>query len=180
MNNLEKQNLLRNSIGTYDHCCALLNYDPNELYFYVLDVAENLFLCVEEDDFMLDGFQIRKISDLKKLEIDDTISQKINEENRLLKGVRAPEIDLSTWKSVLESLKPLDTLIIVENEKDSDNGFFHMGYVTEIQKKFVVFSAVDADGIWYENIKIPYSQITSVTFNDRYSQTWQRYLQKHQ
>lgn len=179
MNKIDKQNLLRNSIGTYNHCCGLFNYDPNELYFYVLGVADNLFLCVEEDDFMLDGFQIRKISDLKKLEIDDNLCHKINEENRLLEGVNAPAIDLSTWKSVFESLKPLDTFIIVENEKPDGDGFFYMGRVTEIQKTFVVFSAVDADGVWYENIKIPYSEITSVTFNNRYSQTWQKYMQKH-
>ena len=180
MKKTDKINILSNSIGTYNLCRCFFNYDPNYWYFYIFDVSDNLVLGIEEDDFILDGFQIRKISDLKKVEIKDDICPKINEENRLLDGVKKPEIDLSSWKSVFESLKPLNTLVIVENEKtDIGNDFFYLGYITEIKKSYIVFSSVDADGVRDDNIRISYSEITSVTFNDRYSRTWQKYLSEH-
>ncbi|MDE7394867.1 MAG: hypothetical protein K2M95_01945 [Clostridiales bacterium] len=180
MKKSDKINLLHNAIGTYDICRCVFNYDPGYWYFYILDVSENLVLGIHEVDFMLDGFQIRKISDIKKLKIGDGICQKINEENRLLDGIEKPSITLSSWQSVFESLQPLNKLVIVENEKtDNDNNFFYMGYVTEIKKSYIVFSSVDADGVWDDNIKISYSEITRVSFDDRYSRTWQKYLTQH-
>ena len=175
----DKINSLKNSIGTYNLCRCFFKYDPDYWYFYILDVSENFLLGVEEDDFILNGMQIRKISDIKKLEIKDDICPRINEENRLLDGIDKPRIDLASWETIFESLKPLNKFIIVQNEK-TDNGFFYMGYVTEIKKLFIVFSLVDAEGEWYDNVKIPYSEITSVTFDDRYSKTWQKYLSKRE
>lgn len=176
----EKLNLLHNSIGTYNLCRCFFRYDPNYLYYYILGVSDKLFLGVEEDDFMLDGFQIRKISDLKKVEIKDDICIKINEELQLLADVNVPEIKLSSWKDVFESLKPLDVFIIVENEiTDKGEDFFFIGKIVETKKNHVVFSYFDADGIWYEDIEIPYSKITNITFNSRYSKTWQEYLTKN-
>ena len=188
MNKADKIKLLHDSIGTYNICRCFFTYDVDYWYFYILDCADKLFLGIEENDFMLDGFQIRKISDIKKIEIKDDICSKINRENKLLSDVKKPPIDLSSWKSVFMSLKALDVFmslkaldkfIIVENEnKDEDNGFFHLGIIKEVKDTFIIFSSVDADGIWYDNIKIPYSKITSVIFNDRYSKTWQEYLSK--
>lgn len=176
MKKADKINLLKSSTGTYNLCRCYFNYDPNYWYFYILDLSENLILGIEEDDFILNGFQIRKISDLRKFEIKDDICHKINQENNLLDDIKKPKINLSSWKTVFESLKPLNAFVIVENEKN--DGFFYIGYITEIAKSFILFSHVDASGEWYENIKIPYTDITSVTFNDRYSKTWQNYLSK--
>lgn len=180
MNKTDKINILQNSIGTYNLCRCFFIYDPNYWYFYILDHSDKLLLGIEEDDFMLDGFQIRKISDLKKVEIKDDLCLKINEENQVLADVKKPEIDLSSWRAVFESLKALKSFLIVENEKtEKDDNFFHLGYIKDIKDSCVVFPSVDADGEWTENVIIPYSKITSVTFNDRYSKTWQKYLSKN-
>lgn len=180
MKKSDKISFLHDSIGTYKICRCYLNYDPNYRYYYILDVSEKFLLGIEEDDFILDGFQIRKISDIGQLEIKDDLCKTINEENKLLDGVNKPQIDLSSWESVFESLKQLNIFIIVENDyADEDDKFFYMGFVTEIKKSYIVFSAVDAEGEWYENIEISYSEISSVTFNDRYSKTWQKYLSEH-
>lgn len=179
MKKSDKINLLHGSMGTYQLCRCYFDYDPNYWYFFILDHTDKLLLGIEEDDFMLDGFQIRKISDLKKVEIKEDLCQKMNEDEQILAEVKKPEINLSSWKNVFESLKALNIFLIVENEKTySDDNFFYLGYITDIKKSYIVFSSVDADGIWYDNIEIPYSKITSVTFNDRYSKTWQKYLAK--
>lgn len=177
MKKIDKINILHDTIGTYNFCRCLYKYDPNYWYLFSLDVSDKFLFGVKEEDFILNGFQILKISDLKKVSIENGISAKICEKNKLLEGINKPQINLTSWKTVFESLKPLNTMIIVENEKtDKDEDFFYLGYVTSINKSFIRFSAVYSDGEWENNIKIPYSKITSVTFNDRYSQSWQKYL----
>lgn len=177
MDKSKKMELLHNSVGTYNLCRGNFNYDENYLYLYVLDYSDKLLFAVEEDDFILDGFQIRKISDLNKIEIIDNVSSKINKEKRLLSNLKKPDIDLSSWKAVFESLKALNIFIIIENEKDNENDqFFYIGCVSKIKTSSVYFSFFDADGVWYDDIEISYSKITSITFGDRYSKTWQEYL----
>jgi hypothetical protein len=122
MNKSDKIYILHNSVGTYNLCRYYFNYDNNYWYFYILDCSEKFLFGIEEDDFLLGGFQIRKISDLKKIEVKDDICVSINEK-KLLENIKKPEID--------------------------------------------------SDGIWYNDIEIIYSKITSVTFSDRYSMTWQ-------
>ena len=179
MKKSDKLNLLHDSTGNYQLCRCYFDYDSNYWYFYILDFTDKLILGVEEDDFILDGFQIRKISDLKRIEIKEDLCQKMNEDKQILAEVKKPEINLSSWRNVFESLKSLNVFLIVENEKTySDDSFFCLGYVKDIKKSCIIFSSVDADGVWYDNIVIPYSKITSVTFNDRYSKTWQKYLSK--
>ena len=180
MNKADKINILREAKGTYNLCRCFFTYDQFYWYFYILDHSDKLLLGIEEDDFTLDGFQIRKITDLRKIEINDCLCPKMNEENQLLAEVKKPEIDLSSWRAVFESLKELNCFLIVENEEmQSDDDFFHLGFIKAVKDTCVVFSSVDADGEWTEYVIIPYSKITSVTFNDRYSKTWQKYLSKH-
>lgn len=178
MKKSDKMNTLHISIGTYQLCRCYFKYDSNYWYLYILDNSDKLFLGVEEDDFILNGYQIRKISDLNKIEIKNDLCTKINEETNLLANVRKPDVDISSWKTVFESLKTFNIFVIVENEKLDGESFFYMGYITESRKACVVFSHIDADGKWHDNIEIPYSEVTSVTFNDRYSKTWQKYLAK--
>ncbi|MDE6441645.1 MAG: hypothetical protein K2L12_02705 [Clostridia bacterium] len=180
MKKSDKIDLLRNSIGTYNLCRCFFDYNPDYWYYYVLDVSDKLFLGIEEDDFLLDGFEIRKISNLKKVEIKDDICVKINDENKILANVDAPKIDISSWKAVFECLKALDIIIIVENEiTDRGEDFFLIGRILDVKASHVAFSSFDADGIWDNDIQIPYSKITSVTFNSRYTKNWQEYFSKH-
>lgn len=179
MKKSDKIDLLHNSIGTYQLCRCYFKYDPNYWYFYILDHSDKLLFGVEEDDFMLDGFQIRKISDLNKIEIKNDLCVKINKEKNLLADISKPQVDISSWKAAFESLKALNIFIIIENEKSNEkSSFFYMGKIAETKKTCVVFSPVGADVELYDNIEIPYSKITSITFNDRYSKTWQEYLSK--
>ena len=92
-----------------------------------------------------------------------------------------PQIDLTSWKTVFDSLKNMNLFLIVEHEEiDDDYSFFYIGYITEVKDSFLLFRHFDADGVWYDPIEIYYREITSVTFNDRYSKTWQKYLSKKQ
>lgn len=175
----EKIELLKSTIGTYQYCRCYFNYDPYYWYFYVLGVSDKLLFGVEENDFILNGFEIRKISDLKKVEIKNDLCVKMNEENQILKDLQAPKIDITSWKTVFQSLKDTNAFIIIENEKEGEN-FFYLGFVTEVKNSYVLFNQVDANGEWYEDTEIHYSEITSVTIGNRYSSRWQRYLTEHE
>lgn len=176
MKKAEKLELLKGAIGTYQLCRCYFNYDPNYWYYYILDVSDKLLFGAEEDDFTLDGFEIRKISDLKKVEINDALGVKMNEEAQILKDLQVPRIDITSWKSALQSLKAMNAFIAVENENAED---YYLGCVNEIKNSYVLFNHVDADGVWYENIEIPYSEITSISVKKRYTSRWQQYLTEH-
>ena len=178
MKKSEKLERLQGAVGTYDLCRCYFSYEKNYWYFYILGHSDKLMLGVEEDDFILDGFQIRKISDLKKIEIKDDVCVKINEKNGLLRDVKKPDVNVSSWQTAFASLKLLGCFVIVKNERfESGEEFYCIGTIEKPKKLSVVISPFDADGNWLEDTEIPYSKITSVTFGDRYSKTWQKYFE---
>ncbi|HEX2938347.1 MAG TPA: hypothetical protein VHO66_05445 [Ruminiclostridium sp.] len=70
--------------------------------------------------------------------------------------------------------------IIVEKESlDKNECEFIIGRVEKVYKKFVYVRHFDADGIWQdEPYKVPYTEITSVTFASRYVDVFSKYLNK--
>ena len=169
--------LLREAVGTYLLCRCYFTYDPNYWYFYLYGISDKLMLGAEEDDFLLDGFQIRRIADLRSVEKKDDLCVRINEENQLLSGVKKPAVDLSSWETVFKSLQTMNCMIIVQNDHTKrKGGVFHLGYVTGVEQSHIIFTSFDADGKRTDDIFIDYDTITSVTFGDRYSTTWQKYL----
>ena len=70
--------------------------------------------------------------------------------------------------------------IIVENQTivpgDSE---FVIGRIEKIYKKFVYIRNFDADGIWDDSpIRVPYTEITNVTFASRYVDVFSKYLKE--
>lgn len=55
------------------------------------------FLAAKEDDFIINGFSIRRFSDIKKLELKDDKCVEILRAERVLEGITAPDIDLEDW-----------------------------------------------------------------------------------
>lgn len=165
--------LLHKSCGTYDLCRCWFKYNVFYSYFYILDYSEKLFLGAVEDDFILDGFEINRQSDIDRLEIKDDACVKINKRLGLLDGIEVPKIDLTSWKTVFKSLAKTDFYIIIQNQY---NDSFYIGKIKKVGKKSVTFKHFDAFGVWQHKEKIPLTEITSVRFADRYSTNWKKYL----
>ncbi|HEX3048515.1 MAG TPA: hypothetical protein VHY08_27445, partial [Bacillota bacterium] len=96
----------------------------------------------------------------------------------LLSRLNVPLIDISDWKRVFESLQRLNQNIIVEkqtiNDQDSE---FVIGRIVEIYKNFAYVWNFDADGTWEDSpIRVPYSEITNVTFASRYVEIFSKYI----
>ena len=176
MKKQDKMALIQRGIQDTEICRCYFTYDPNYFYYYPNAVNDKFILGQEEDDFMLDGYCIRKISQLKKVEIKD---DKCNEINRLLgitDQIVCPDIDITSWCSIFLSLSRLDEYIQIE---DAIREQFLIGKIDRVLKSKLMFRPFDADGVWdVEQWEIPYTQITSVKWGTRYAAGWKRYLEE--
>ncbi len=148
-------------------------YDGNELHGFPVEVGEQLFLMAIEDDFIPNGFTIRRLRDIYEIRDRNGMYQKIAEREGLT-GFDAPEVDISDWRSVFTSLHGLGKHIIVEREYEPE--FFRIGVIERVEEDHIILRHYDADGVWLEPAKIEYREITSVTFEDRYVNVFSRYV----
>jgi hypothetical protein len=149
--------------------------EKNCYYYYPNAVNDKFLLGQEEDDFSLDGYCIRKISQLKKVEIKDDLCNAINKFNGTHEKIKMPPVDISSWQSIFDSLQALDCFVIIEDEIEER---FLIGIVEKTFKNKLHFKSFDADGIWDDGFwEIYYRGITSVKWACRYATVWQQYLQ---
>ena len=176
MKKQEKIDLLQKGILETIICRCYFTYDQNYFYYYPHAVNDKFMLGQEEDDFLLDGYCIRKISHLKKVEIKDDKCNEINKMFGITNQIVNPGIDISSWYSIFKSLSQLDIYIQIE---DAFNEQFAIGIIEKVLKDRIYFKPFDADGVWDEDgLEIRYSQITSVQWGTRYAQYWKRYLER--
>ncbi len=178
MNRLEIKEFINSAIEPKKMCRIFFKYNYNYSYHFPLNVSDKLFLCANEDDFILNGFSIRRFRDIKKVEFKNDKCEEIIKREGILDNIKVPQIDITDWHSTFSSLSKLDMNIIVEKESlDEDEWEFAIGKIVKVLKSKVIFKHFDADGIWQEeNYEIPYSQITSVTFASRYVNIFSKYV----
>jgi len=159
-------------------CRAYFKYHKSYWYLIPLLANDKLFLSVQEDDFQLDGYQIRRFRDMEKAEIKDDLCHEILIKENIITDIIAPEIDISSWEAIFSSLNALGKNIIVEHESLNDNERqFVIGRVEKVLKHFAYVRNFDADGIWEEEPhKVSYKEITSMTFNSRYVEVFSKYV----
>ena len=176
MKKQEKIDLIQQGIDDTVICRCFFTYDQNYFYYYPHAVNDKFILGQEEDDFQLDGYCIRKMSHLKKVEIKDDKCHEINKLYGIVDGVINPGVDITSWQSIFESLSQLDGYIQIE---DAINEQFAIVVIEKVLKGKLYFRQFDADGVWDEDgLEIHYSQITSVSWGTRYAQYWRRYLER--
>ena len=178
MNKSEIKALVASAIETKNLCRIFFKYDINYRYYFPLINSDKLFLGANENDFILDGFSIRRFCDVKKAEIKNDKYLEIIKTEGILERMQTPQIDITDWYSVFSSLSNVDFNIIVERESLVDDECeFVIGKIEKVFKSKVIFKHFDADGIWQaECYEIPFSQITSVTFASRYVDIFSKYV----
>lgn len=155
-----------------------LKYDAYYTYWFPFEASEKLFLAAKEDDFIINGFSIRRFRDIKKLEYKADKYIEILKAEKVLDGVVAPDIDITDWHSAFLSLQKLEKNIIVEHESlNQDEWEYWIGRIEKVCRTKVIFRHFDADGIWRdEPSEIPFSSITSVSFDNRYVSVFSKYV----
>ena len=176
MKKQDKIDLLRRGIDGQLICRCFFTYDDNYYYYYPHAVSDKFLLGQEEDDFLLDGYCIRKLSQLKKVEIKDDQCGQINRLFGITEGLADPGIDISSWQRIFEDLSRMDEYIQIQDEI---GGSFAIGVIEKVSRDRVYFKPFDADGVWEEEPwQIRYSEITSVQWGTRYARYWKRYLER--
>ena len=170
--------MMMQAIEPHKLCRVNLKYDAYYRYYFPLLVGERLFLGAEEDDFILNGYSIRRFKDVVKSEIRDDKCLEIDIAEGLIEHLVTPDVDITDWKTSLMSLQKIEKNIIIENESlDEDEAKFAIGKVVKVLKNKVLFKTFDADGIWEDEFwEIPFTKITSITFGSRYVEVFSKYL----
>ncbi|MBO5129500.1 MAG: hypothetical protein J6B95_04040 [Oscillospiraceae bacterium] len=175
MKKQDKLNVIRQAIQRTEICRCWFTYDDNYYHYYPNAVNDKFLLGQEENDFLLDGYCIRKISQLKKVEIKNDKCNEINRQIGLTAQIKMPPVDISDWQSIFNSLMTLKCFVIIENEI---SGEFAIGIIETTFRNKLHLKPFDADGVWDDaGLEIPYSQITTVKWATRYAEVWQKYLQ---
>ncbi len=161
-------------------CRVKMAYYPYSFYYFPLKVNEKFFLSAAEDDFQLDGFEIRRIKQVDFVEKPDSKFLAIDIAEGVVDEINVPKVNISGWKPIFRSLKNMNRNIIIEHEdKDPDKCDFYIGKIEEVKKHSVMLRCFDADGVWDEKpTKIYFRDITSVTFGSRYVDVFSKYVPK--
>lgn len=172
--------VLRDAEGSYEllRCCFYYDEDVEVVRnFYIPGYSEDFVLGIIEDDFILNGFEIRKLSDLQSVEVKDDLCMRINQEQGILENLQIPEVDLTSGRSICESLLKWNEFVCIENEcTNDDEDFLYMGELKSAESDYLVLRPIDADGIWEEERRIYYDRITCITLGDRYTSVWSEYI----
>ena len=171
---------INESIENKNLCRISYKYNDFLKFLFPLITNNKLFLSSIEGDFDFSGYHIGKISNIDTVDIrtnGDRLFEIIKAEG-LSKYFDVPDINLSDWKTVFESLKKRNGYIIVKCEKDYDTEYaFVIGKVVKITTKSITMKNFDCDGEWEEKAyNIPFSKITCVEFNTRYSNVFSKYI----
>lgn len=159
-------------------CRISLRYEGYDRYYFPLITSEKLFLGAEENDFLLDGYALRRFRDITKAEMKNDFCQEILVKEGVVDSLVVPDLDITNWQTVFQFLQARNQNVIVEKESlDEDEREFVIGRIEKIYKTSVYIRHFDADGIWQsEPYKFPFSKITTVTFASRYVDTFSKYL----
>ncbi len=178
MKKSEMKEIISSAIKPRNLCRVYFKYDENYYYYFPVQTSEKLFLGVEEDDFILDGFSVRRFRDVTKVELKNDKCIDIIRAEGILNNLSVPEIDLTDWHSTFLSLQLLNKNIIIEQESLYEDEYeFYIGHIEKVLKTKILFRHFDADGVWEdEPYEIPFSKITSVTFDSRYVNVFSKYV----
>ena len=178
MKKSEIKELINKSVDHRQLCRVKFDYDDNTRFVFPLLTNDKLFLCANEDDFILNGYSIRRFKDVEKAEYQDGKIFSMVQAEKIDEKITVPNIDMTDWQTIFASLKEQNKNIIVENEKaEEDDYSFVIGRIIKTTKTKVVMQHFDADGIWEEEFyEVPYTKITSVSFGTRYVETFSKYL----
>lgn len=153
------------------------DYEDEASFLYPLAVGEHLFLGMEEFDFQLDGFTVRRLRDVEELEPVSGKYREIAVGEGLPEQLHTPCVELSHWGAVFTSLRRLGHCVIVERAYLEEGHPFAVGLIRAVREDRVELLAFDADGVWEpEPWTIAFEDITSVTFDSQYIRVFSKYL----
>ena len=152
--------------------------DNEAIVGFPIKLSDDFLLMTNIFDFYDDGYTIVKTSDISEAyskESDEFYEMICISENLLKKADECPISSVKSMKDILSGLSKEDFFIVVECEKSEDA--FFIGKIKSIDENKVVMQSFDALGKWHDETDIiKYDDITKITFLDRYSKMYFKYM----
>lgn len=148
---------------------------------YVIDYSDDFVLVREVGDITLCGLCILPIRSIIKIRYNryDKYMDYMLEAEGLKEQVKQTfKIDLNSWQTIFTSIQETGLNCKIENESDK-HFFFKIGPIIKVKKKNVLINDFDPEGYLDEKPdKIRFKEITSVGFDDNYTNVFSKYLRK--
>ena len=148
---------------------------------YIVDYSKYFVAIQETDDFKLLGFNIFPTQHISRIRYNnhdryyDKIMAFENEKDKI--GLKT-KVDLTSWKTIFKTFQKKKMNIIIECE-DPDIGSFTIGMVKRVTDKSVFILYFDAAGFFDDKpIRIDYSEISKIMFDDRYIDIFSKYTRE--
>lgn len=147
---------------------------------FILKMSKDFLLLHLVDDHLLDGYAILRQDDYDSIRCGpfEKTYKKILKSEGILDTTYGLDknIDLASWEDILQDLKKYDYHIIIENTK-KDNLDFFIGPIKKAGKTTVSIHNYDATGkLDKKPTKIKLDKIKTITFGDRYSTIFRKYI----
>lgn len=165
------KNEIDNIINSKSPCTFDRYHIDDKIFGFPLKVSDELCLLSYINDFLLDGYEIIKLKDLKSIRVNktDEFHQSLMQKQGLINEnlcFQSPLSGVETMPDVLETIVKNEEIIIIECEKIDE---FYIGKVKKVNKSYVLFHNFDALGSWDEKYdKISIASITLVGLRSRY------------
>jgi hypothetical protein len=178
MKKIEIKELVKSASENTKIINAYFRFDTGYYNLIPLVSTDKLFLAINEDDFIFDGYSIFRFKDLTNVKIKNDMCDRILKDEGLTSNIAIPNIDISSWKTIFESLIGLNKNIIVERRAlDDEDSEFVIGRIDSVYKNFAYVWHFDADGVWEDSpVRVPYSEITNIKFRSRYVDIFSKYV----
>lgn len=160
------------------HCRMFLKADPNCYSCFPVRTGEDLFIYMEEQDFRLDGYVIRRVKDIVEISSKVDLTDEILKSEGVINEVKDVDIDVSTWEGILSYLSSHKLNAIFESEsRDSGMMDYAIGRIEKKDDRYLYVRAFDADGNWEEKpTRIAFSELSSISWGTRYVDIFSKYL----
>ena len=149
---------------------------------FPIKISEELLLMTVINDFHDEGFVLLRLSDISDAysKESDAFYEKICISEGLQNKVQQCHVNtICSVKCALQQLESYDGFISIECEEQREKCAFFLGKIITSEDDGVTFKDVGVDGEWdNETHKIPYGDITQISFGDNYSKTYYKYASK--
>lgn len=182
MNLADIRKRLDRAIASGEYCAIDRNIEDSEtIDCFVLGVGKECVLIQNVEDFHLDGYSIILVANIKSIYMNkfDRFRRSIMKKEGVLDnhGIEY-DVDLTSIKESLRSLKQKRKLLIVALEKPEDDGFA-IGKILRLNKHTMAFRAFNGLGRWEDgHLRAEYTAITRIGFDQEYIEFYSRHLRE--
>ena len=138
---------------------------------YVLDIGQSFFMLARIDDSKkFDGFECRRIEDMRKIKVPAPYATFALEALRKQKQMirKKPDVSLDSLPEILESANKIFPIVTIFTEELKPNCCW-IGKVVELTPRHLTLHKIGPDAIWHDSpTKYRLSEITRVDFGGGY------------